>query len=154
MNGYNILVIILACVVLGVSIWAFVTRCNTDKFGDNNTAYENFLNQPFPSIEFNGKLRKWGFTYGLGIDFFTFINTSSPFPENIYLPEGSINPFINCDEHNQCTIDPNFISKDNYKELINHTNLLPKTNTFLTRPTDYSINNPEWQNELKSKKKN
>ena len=34
MNGYNILVVILACVVLGVSIWAFVTRCNTDKFGE------------------------------------------------------------------------------------------------------------------------
>ena len=147
MNGYNILVIILACVVLGVSIWAFVTRCNTDKFGDNNMTYEEFKKQTFSSIELHGKLRKWGFTEGLGIDFF-FI-PSSPFPVPIYIPEDSINPFRNCDENNQCTIDPNFINEDNFNKLIVQTNSLPKTHSFLTRPTDYSINNPEWENESK-----
>lgn len=35
MNTYNIIVLISALVILGLSIWAFMTRCNTDKFGDD-----------------------------------------------------------------------------------------------------------------------
>lgn len=34
MNTYNIIVLVSALVILGLSIWAFMTRCNTDKFGD------------------------------------------------------------------------------------------------------------------------
>jgi hypothetical protein len=33
MQTYTIILMVVACVVLGLSIWAFVTRC-TDKFGD------------------------------------------------------------------------------------------------------------------------
>lgn len=33
MQTYTIILLVVACVVLGLSIWAFVTRCNTDKFG-------------------------------------------------------------------------------------------------------------------------
>lgn len=33
MQTYTIILMVVACVVLGLSIWAFVTRCNTDKFG-------------------------------------------------------------------------------------------------------------------------
>ena len=150
MNGYNILVLIVACVVLGVSIWAFVTRCNTDKFGDNYMKYEDFIQQKgFRSIEVNGKLMKWGFNNKLGIDTFTLITPGALFPEPIYLPEGSINPLINCNSEG-CTIDPNFISKDNYYNLINQIKSQSPDKDQLTRPTDYTINNPEWQNERRS----
>ena len=147
MNGYNILVLIVACVVLGVSIWAFVTRCNTDKFGDNDTAYEKFLQQRFQSLKLNGKLIKWGFNNTLTIDHFYLSDT--PFHDPIYLPEGSINPLINCNSEG-CTIDPNFISKDNYYNLINQIKSQSPDKDQLTRPTDYTINNPEWQNERRS----
>ena len=36
MNTYNIIVLVSALVILGLSIWAFMTRCNTDKFGDDS----------------------------------------------------------------------------------------------------------------------
>lgn len=35
MNTYNIIVLVSALVILGLSIWAFMTRCNTDKFGND-----------------------------------------------------------------------------------------------------------------------
>ena len=35
MNTYNIILLVSALVILGLSIWAFMTRCNIDKFGDD-----------------------------------------------------------------------------------------------------------------------
>ena len=35
MQTYTIILLVVALAVLGLSIWAFVTRCNTDKFGDS-----------------------------------------------------------------------------------------------------------------------
>ena len=34
MNTYNKILLVSVLVILGLSIWAFMTRCNTDKFGD------------------------------------------------------------------------------------------------------------------------
>jgi hypothetical protein len=57
MNSYNILLLIIACIVLVVSIWAFMTRCNGDKFNNDDT-----LNDPFKNkiVKLDNELKTGG----------------------------------------------------------------------------------------------
>lgn len=114
MNGYNILVIILACVVLGVSIWAFVTRCNTDKFGDDDDdmTYDKFIENCNNSFPYHEEPKMWG------IDPRTFRFKLIPPLEAQPIPNDATNPLIDCGKSGPgFKFDRDLISEESFNKL-------------------------------------
>ena len=151
MNGYNILVLIVACVVLGVSIWAFVTRCNTDKFGDDDDdmTYDKFLencnNPPVQHDIKKGNITMWG------INPRNFNLTPIISDKGAVIPDTAINPLIDCKIGGQSGLgfkfNPNLISEESFnqlKKIINGLNQQQRAMGFII-PSDWTGPFKDWQ---------
>ena len=124
----NFVLFVVACVALGLSIWAFATKCKKDGFGidsscgemtceEINTIYSNNLLTPVESKD--GIV---GFPYAINNNLLTQ-TTQTPFPDpnkKLVARSGKIilkDPMNHCTSSG-CSLNPNIFTKEIIEKIV------------------------------------
>jgi hypothetical protein len=122
----NLVLFVVACVALGLSIWAFATPCKKDKFGidsscgemsceEINQIYNNNLLAPVESED-----AIIGFPYAIN-DKLQTQSTQNPFPDTRKITKSGIiiltDPMGNC-TRNGCSLNPNIFTKEIIEKIV------------------------------------
>ena len=128
----NLVIFVVACVALGLSIWALATPCKKDGFV-NTMTYSDFkkMTHLAPVVN-NGVTRPWV----INNRFLTSI--PPPFfgpPFNQKLNSNAKNPLMNCNDSG-CSYNPAVITEKSFNNLLTAINNLKDGNN-LVRPKSY-----------------
>lgn len=132
----NVILFVVACVALGLSIWAFATPCKKDGFGDTRT-YSDFkkISHLTPVTNNKGVMNPWAinnkFLTRNPPAFFGPPFTSRPLPSN------SKNPLTNCNVSG-CQFNADTITEESFNNLLTAMSKLTPYGKNLVIPKSYS----------------